>query len=464
MQNFQRATAAEQIEMIDAEIVNHAGELIPIEATLIPIIRNGGVIGVQGAARDITERKRTEDALRESRDLLNATQRLTKAGGWEWDVTRQRMMWADETYRIHGMAPGDLPDGSPELMAQSLACYDEADRPVVLAAFERCIAQAAPYDIECPLTRMDGRRIWIRTVAAPVVEDGRVVKVIGNILDITAREQAETQLQEYADHMEQMVDEKVQQLERARAKAIQMDKMASLGEMATGVAHELNQPLTAITFEADFLKTVASQLRASERSIEETAEFLIETGEKLEGDIERCRRIVDHLRTFGRIAQEPPQPIDLNQPISDCFILADARLRHSEVDVRLDLVDDLPPILADPHKLEQVFLNLISNAEYAMKKQSEREPKPDYHKVLEITTAVEGEHVVARVRDNGCGIRPEDQKRLFNPFFTTKPEGEGTGLGLSISYRIVTDCDGEIEFETVVGAGTTFTLKFPISS
>ncbi len=306
---------------------------------------------------------------------------------------------------------------------------------------------------------------WYTIIAQPIQDaQGKVINVLEGITDITKRKQAEVKLLQYANHLEEMVDEKVRELEQERAKAIQLDKMAALGEMATSVAHELNQPLTAITFEADFLKTFASRLSASEQSVEEIAASLAETAANFEGDIERCRRIVDHLRTFGRIAQEPPQPIDLNQPISDCFILADARLRHSEVDVRLDLVDDLPPILADPHKLEQVFLNLISNAEYAMEKQAERESQRDYRKVLEIATAVEGEHVVARVRDNGCGIPPEDQKRLFDPFFTTKPPGEGTGLGLSISYGIVTEVGGDIEFESVAGEGTTFTLKFPISS
>jgi signal transduction histidine kinase len=278
------------------------------------------------------------------------------------------------------------------------------------------------------------------------------------------------QLQAYAEDLERRVAEKVREVERERAKAVQMDKMAALGEMATGIAHELNQPLTAIAFEADYLRQIADKALAGERPVEGPldAPELHEVGENLAADVVRCRRIIDHLRTFGRVSQDFAGPIDLNQPIEDSFILVGARLRNHNVAVELSLAQDLPPIHADPHKLEQVVLNLISNAEHAMEQRAAREASQGatgsptgYHKTLTITTCREGDSVVATVRDNGCGIPAEAQPQVFEAFFTTKPSGEGTGLGLSISREIVTSFNGEITFESAEDVGTTFTLRFP---
>ncbi len=154
----------------------------------------GEVQGVVAAARDITERKRAEQALKGSETLLNAIEGLAHIGGWEWDIGRRSMRWTNEIYRIHGMEPGSPPAGSPEHIDRSLACYDPADRPVIAEAFRRCAADGLPYDLEFPLTRTDGRRIWIRTMARPVTDGGRIAKVIGNVIDVTERKQAEEQM------------------------------------------------------------------------------------------------------------------------------------------------------------------------------------------------------------------------------------------------------------------------------
>jgi PAS domain S-box-containing protein len=139
------------------------------------------------------EKKRSEKALTNSRDLLDTTQQLGRIGGWEWDCQRQTMTWTHAVYHIHGMSPDDVP-GDTDLVARSLACYDPADRPVITAAFQRCLHQGEPYDLAFSLTRIDGERIHIRTTAKAVREDGHVVAVIGNIVDITDRRRAEKAL------------------------------------------------------------------------------------------------------------------------------------------------------------------------------------------------------------------------------------------------------------------------------
>lgn len=138
--------------------------------------------------------RESEKALQDSRDLLDTTQRIAHIGGWDWDVKQGAMTWTDETYRIHGMTPGNPRPGSPELIDQSLACYDLDDRPVILEAFHRCAEQGIAYDLEFPLTRVDGRRIWIQTIGNAVKQEEQVVKVVGNIMDITGRKQAEEEI------------------------------------------------------------------------------------------------------------------------------------------------------------------------------------------------------------------------------------------------------------------------------
>lgn len=280
--------------------------------------------------------------------------------------------------------------------------------------------------------------------------------------DITERKRLEQQLHEYNRQLARMVDEKVQELETERAKAVQMDKLAALGELAASIAHELKQPLSAIGLEAGCLREAASIIEATHAGDLNAlldAPTLTQIGESLEADFERCRRIIDHLRDFGRISCEPPAPVNLNQPIRNCFILVGERLRENRVVVTFDLDDDLPPILADPYKLEQVFLNLISNADHALARRAAAGVRQQ--STLHISTRAAGAAVLASVCDNGAGIPEDIQARIFDPFFTTKPRGEGTGLGLSISYNIIAEFGGEIVCESAPGVGTTFTLRFP---
>jgi len=173
---------------------------------------NGTLISWEGAAatlnfvNDITERKRAEEALCASERLLNATQRLTRAGGWEWHVLNGTMTWTEETYRIHEFAPGEITLGSPVFIARSLACYRGEDRPVIEAAFRRCVEFGIPYDLEFPFTTATGRHIWIRTTAEPVWADGRIVKVVGNIVDITDQRRAAEKLRESEAAMRAILD------------------------------------------------------------------------------------------------------------------------------------------------------------------------------------------------------------------------------------------------------------------
>ncbi len=289
--------------------------------------------------------------------------------------------------------------------------------------------------------------------------------------EVAERRAAEATLKQQRDELQDLVQErdaKVRELELTRAKVVQTVKLAALGEMATGVAHELNQPLTAMLFEADYLRTLAQQaVEKGQETLVLEVDIVAQIGDDLAQDIARSRRITDYLRGFSRASSGEITVVNLNHPIEDSFILTAARLSQQGVHVQRHLDEDLPPILANSSKLEQVFLNLIHNAELALEEMARRfeigvVQRPDYRKILEISTYTDHDGVVASVYDNGCGIPEADQQRLFDPFFTTRTDREGSGLGLPISQDIITEFGGQITFESTENEGTTFWVRFPI--
>uniref|UniRef100_A0A7C4W148 histidine kinase n=1 Tax=Desulfatirhabdium butyrativorans TaxID=340467 RepID=A0A7C4W148_9BACT len=236
---------------------------------------------------------------------------------------------------------------------------------------------------------------------------------------------------------------------------IQAGKMATLGLMAAGIAHEINQPLNVIQVCADFLlKMVGKKAILPE---EEMASIANDIGR----NVQRAADIIRHMRDFSRQAEAVKTKISINDPIRDVLKVLGHQIKAHEVELFVSLDDDLPQILASHNRLEQVFINLVTNAVDAM---DEKRARPDcgkYHKRLEVITRMEKGMVCARITDNGIGMPTEVQKRIFEPFFTTKSVGKGTGLGVSISYGIVKDYDGILEVDSEPGQGTSFVVRFP---
>lgn len=243
------------------------------------------------------------------------------------------------------------------------------------------------------------------------------------------------------------------------AMLVQTGKMATLGEMATGIAHELNQPLHVIRIGSDFL--IKSLAKARPISEEDLRRIATEMG----SNVDRASRIINHLRAFGRKSEEVMDSISVNDPIRGVMTLLGTQLKKRGITCELDLDENLPPILGDANKLEQVFINLVINARDSM-----LEHEQELHqkgiaaaKILRIRSFLEGTRVVVTVSDTGTGVVPSLRAKIFEPFFTTKKVGEGTGLGLSISYGIIKQHNGTIEVggEGEVVGGATFRITFP---
>lgn len=159
-----------------------------------------------GFMHDISDQKQAEEELRRSQALLNDSQNLSKVGGWEWNLQKQTMYWTDETYRIHGVNREEIKPGATTHIERSVECYDPADQPVIRAAFRKCVETGEAYDLEFPFTTAQGEKKWIRTTAKAGHENGRIVKVIGNIVDITERKQAEKALKESKQLLQNVID------------------------------------------------------------------------------------------------------------------------------------------------------------------------------------------------------------------------------------------------------------------
>jgi len=182
--------------------------------------------------------------------------------------------------------------------------------------------------------------------------------------------------------------------------------------------------------------------------------------EEINSYVDRAANVIHHMRDFARQSELTRKRININQPINDVFKVMGQQLKGHQIDLDLDLDPDLPYIIADHNRLEQVFINLITNAMYAMDDKGLIWGDKKWKKVLRIKSFPADGHVVVTVSDNGKGIPKEIIDNIFEPFFTTRPVGQGTGLGMSISSRIVSDYGGTIEVESEVNEGTTFTLKF----
>ena len=264
-------------------------------------------------------------------------------------------------------------------------------------------------------------------------------------------------------------------LERLQAQIVQSEKMASLGQLAAGVAHELNNPAGFIYGNMDVLKDCASGVERL-LSFYESIPLSAEDAEKVhqikdeidyentlvdlrsiiadchEG-AERIRDVVQNLRLFSRLDEAEFKKVDIHEGLDSTIRLL-ARYYNSGQITLYREYSELPPVDCYAGQLNQVWLNLLVNAAHALKGGGE----------VRISTRRENDHVIVAISDNGCGIQPEHLNRIFDPFFTTKPVGEGTGLGLSVTYSIIERHGGQIVVESIVGKGTTFTITIPIDT
>jgi histidine kinase len=237
---------------------------------------------------------------------------------------------------------------------------------------------------------------------------------------------------------------------------IQASKMATLGEMSTGVAHELNQPLSVIkTASSFFMKKIRKKERIKD-------DILLSLSEEIDSHVDRAAKIINHMREFGRKSDIKLVKVQVNEVLKRAFEMFSQQLKVRGIDVAWDIKEDLPMIMGTPDRLEQVFINLLVNSRDAIEEKWESKKSKNDSNIITLKTKSEKKKVIVEVCDTGPGIPEAISDKIFEPFFTTKEVGEGTGLGLSISYGIIKECGGNIKVASSNAEGTCFVITFPI--
>jgi PAS domain S-box-containing protein len=374
-------------------------------------------------ATDVTARLATERALRESEAHLARAQRMAQVSTWEWDVVADKVHVSAET--------AELFKGTAALsgrgLREFLGLVHSEDIPRVTEALQAVLARERPYDLVIRLVAPDGAVRIAHTIGDPDLENGRVVRLVGTIQDITEQHALQTQL-------------------------TNADRMATVGALAAGVAHEINNPLAAVVMNAWLLRDALSR-PGGERENGKT-DGVDESLDAIRDGCERIKTIVGDLRKFSQQDDEKKGPVDIQRAIDSALNIASKELRH-----RARVVRDfqaLPAIYGNEARLGQVFLNLILNAAHAITEGAYA------HNEIRISTRTdEAGRALIEVADTGRGIAPDVLPRLFDPFFTERSVGAGTGLGLAIAHRIVHALGGEIQVTSEVAVGTTFRVLLP---
>jgi PAS domain S-box-containing protein len=422
-----RRTKTEGVCELEMVRVRKNGEQFPAYSTVTAIKDpSGQVAGFVEILRDLTIRKSLERALRETKEFLENIMESSVDGIVTTDLQGKI------TYMNRSMEKM-LNCGREDVLGTHISRFyvggmDEARQIMKLL---RENERAENHEME-----VRGTTGQIQTILNSIFlvrnESGQIIGTAGIFKDITEQKQLEAKLKE------------------AQANLVEASKMRALGELVAGVAHELNNPLMASqTFLHVIMKNLHEGCPNSDR---------LELIRKCNNRIER---IVDHLKEFSRQTKPEFQPIDINQPVENALLITGQQLLDHGISIVRNLGADLPSVIGDPSQLEQVFLNLLSNAKDAMDlREGKKELNISSYQIEERGLPA----VVVSVRDTGIGIREENLSKIMEPFFTTKPVGKGTGLGLSLCFGIVEAHGGRLDIKSDYGKGTEVKVVIPLKS
>jgi two-component system cell cycle sensor histidine kinase/response regulator CckA len=427
---------------LDVRQYRKDGSPVEIEGVSVPLVDDAGLItGYVAVNREVTDRRRAEEALRRSEERLKLALAGTNDGLWDYNPTTGLVYVSAPWPQMLGYSSEEI-DLDSEPLRTLFRPDDPGAREHVQAHME---GKSERYEYEQRLSLPGGDLKWI-LVRGKVVERGAgdvPIRITGTLSDVTVKK-------------------------KTQASLLQADRMASMGALAAGVAHEINNPLSYVvanlTYSVDELRAalacattgseaIPDPCSISKSILEEAVRALYEARD----GAERVRRIVLDLKTFSRVDGAEQGPVSVNSVLESSINLARNEIRH-----RARLVTelgDVPLVAGSEHRLGQVFVNLLINAAQAIP-----EGHAEENEIRVVTRTKSDGRIVVEISDTGCGIPAEILGHIFDPFFTTKPVGVGTGLGLSICHGIVGSLGGELQVESTTGKGSIFRAVFPPST
>ena len=400
------------------------GTVLWVRENAKAVRRTGNQLIVLIACEDVTERKRAEDALRQSEMYLAEAQRLSHTGSFGWHVATSEIVWSEETFRIFGYGRTTKP---------TLAMVLERIHPDERAVVERFLARVAyegrDWELERRLLMPDGSVKQGRVVARAVKDAAGKLEFVGAVMDVTASRQAE------------------EQVNLLRAELAHVTRLTTAGELTAAIAHEVNQPLTGLVISGNaclrWLSGEAPNLPAARRAVE-----------RMINDGSRAGEIISRIRAM--VKKSPPRrdKLSINSTLMEVIVLIRGEVQRNNISLRTEFCDELPLVPGDRIQLQQVILNLIMNAIDATSgvAHSQRE--------LLVASAKDGpSSVLVTVQDSGTGLDEASLDRLFDAFYTTK--AHGMGMGLAISRAIIEAHGGQLWATPNVPQGATFQFRLP---
>jgi PAS domain S-box-containing protein len=368
-----------------------------------------------GIGQNIHERKSIET-------LAQDVQRLTKVGGWQFLIESEEVKWTEEIFRIYG-----LPVSKGVNLNAAINCYAPHEREKISTLIMRGIKQGLPWDGEFEFIDLKGIHKWVRSIGEAIKDqEGKIYKLKGTFQDITEIKSLQLKL------------------ESERKISLHQAKLASIGQLASGVAHEINNPLAII-------KGYIAVIKETNNFDPDTIARL----DKMNNASNRIKTIVNGLRAFSRSDIEEIGLFNFGEVLSESIDLVSEIYLKENITLVLEInKSEEAIILGNRGRLSQVIMNLLSNAKDANSKMETRN--------ITVSLKNENNYSILKVQDNGKGIDRSIKDKIFDPFFTTKDVNEGTGIGLSIVSSIVKEHEGQISFETSPNQGTTFTIKIPL--
>jgi PAS domain S-box-containing protein len=431
------------IQPSEKEFFRKDGNRVPvlIGAAIFEGSKNEGVAFVL----DLSERKRGEEALRRSEAYLTQAQRLSRTGSFWWKVSNGELIWSDEAFRVMGYDRTMRP--SVELVFKRV---HPEDIQLVQHMVSRAAREGINMDFEHRLLMSDGSVKHVHVVLEAVGLDPENREFVGTVMDITARKQAE------------------EAASKAQTELAHVARVTTMGEMTASIAHEINQPLAAVVTNAN---AGLRWLSGDSPNLEETREAI----RRIIRDGNRAGEIISRIRALAKKAPPKKDWLDLNETIDEVVAMVRSEVQRNHVLIQTMFANDLPLIFGDKIQLQQVILNLLMNAIEAMSGvgKGARELWVSSEKVTEIQGESKEEryedralaepewtHVLITVRDSGPGLDPQRLNRLFDAFYTTKPQG--LGMGLAISRSIIEAHGGRLWAKANAPRGAVFELTLPI--
>ncbi|MGB3403274.1 MAG: AAA family ATPase [Microcoleaceae cyanobacterium] len=453
-----------------------------IETNKIPLRdTNGEMYGILCTLEDITERKQFEDNLKNYNETLETqikertaqlqeAQRIAQIGNWDLNVATGQFSGSEAAYQVFGQSIEKDQLAPVEDLGKF---YPPKDLEKLQQAITHTIQTGESFNLELAMHKIDGEPGYVHVLGEAVYnQQGQLTHVFGTLMNITERKQMELKLKKQTIQLKNTLKE----LKQTQAQVIQSEKMSSLGQMVGGVAHEINNPVNFIHANIEYAEQYSQDLlglvelyqnyypeapEEIEERIEEIELDYLQTDypkllQSMKTGTERIRAIVLSLRNFSRLDEAELKEANINEGLESTLLIIQNRLKDSNIEV-IENYGSLPKIQCYPGKLNQVFMNILSNAIDAIESQSQP------GKIWIQTELFESHLIKIRIADNGSGIAESKLKKIFDPFYTTKPVGKGTGLGLSVAYQIITEKHkGKLYCHSIPGVETEFMIELPI--